>query len=319
MAFRVARHRLAAAAALAALAVLAVPALTALTAPTAVAPAFGQSAEESEYAACLKLLDHDAAAAFESALAWQDISGGAPARHCAALALVRLGQPAEAATRLEALAADMADARPWLRAGVLAQAGQAWLTADQPERAYAAFTVALEITPEAPEIYIDRARRWPRRAPSGKRSTTLARPSSWRPGGPMPTPSAPARTATSTIWNSPSTTPSARWRWRPMTRSRAWSAATSGACRATTPARAPIGSGCSRWRPAATPPTTRAPISNASTSRPTDPWYDPTAAPGTVPISPPRRLSIHKVVVWLVCRADPKFDGAGVGRVRPSR
>ena len=145
MAFRVARHSLKAAAALAVMAL------------TAVAPAFGQSADESEYAACLKLLDHDAEAAFESALAWQDAGGGAPARHCAALALVRLGQPAEAATRLEALAADMADARPWLRAGVLAQAGQAWLTADQPEHADAAFTVALAITPEAPELYIDRA------------------------------------------------------------------------------------------------------------------------------------------------------------------
>ncbi len=148
MASRAARHRLAAAAALA---------VAALTALMAVAPAFGQSADESEYAACLKLLDHDAEAAFESALAWQDIGGGAPAQHCAALALVRLGRPAEAAARLEALAADLADARPWLRAGVLAQAGQAWLTADQPERAHAAFTVALEITPEAPEIYIDRA------------------------------------------------------------------------------------------------------------------------------------------------------------------
>ena len=148
MASRAARHRLAAAAALA---------VTALTALTAVAPAFGQSAEESEYAACLKLLDHDAEAAFESALAWQDVGGGAPARHCAALALVRLGQPAEAATRLEVLASDMADARPWLRAGVLAQAGQAWLTANQPERASAACSVALEITPEAPELYIDRA------------------------------------------------------------------------------------------------------------------------------------------------------------------
>lgn len=144
MASRGARHRLAAAA-------LAVAVLT------AVAPAFGQSADESEYAACLKLLDHDAEAAFESALAWRDVGGGAPARHCAALALVRLGRPAEAATRLEALAADMADARPWLRAGVLAQAGQAWLTADQPERANAAFTAALEITPDAPELYIDRA------------------------------------------------------------------------------------------------------------------------------------------------------------------
>ena len=120
-------------------------------------PAFGQSSDESEYAACLKLLDHDAEAAFESALAWQDAGGGAPARHCGALALVRLGQPAEAAERLEALAIDMAEARPWLRAGVLAQAGQAWLTADQPERANAAFTVALEITPEAVELYVDRA------------------------------------------------------------------------------------------------------------------------------------------------------------------
>ncbi len=147
MAFRVARQRLAAAAL----------AVTAVASPTVMAPAFGQSADESEYAACLKLLDHDAEAAFASALAWQDVGGGAPARHCAALALVRLGQPAEAATRLEALAADMAAQRPWLRAGVLAQAGQAWLTADEPERAHAAFTAALEITPEAPEIYVDRA------------------------------------------------------------------------------------------------------------------------------------------------------------------
>ena len=30
-------------------------------------PAFGQSADESEYVACLKLLDHDVEAAFESA------------------------------------------------------------------------------------------------------------------------------------------------------------------------------------------------------------------------------------------------------------
>ena len=132
-------------------------AAAALLAMSAATPAVGQVDDESEYAACLRLLDHDAKAAFESALAWQDAGGGAAARHCGALALVRLGQPGEAAARLETLAADMADARPWLRAGVLAQAGQAWLTADEPERAHAAFTVALEITPDAPEIYIDRA------------------------------------------------------------------------------------------------------------------------------------------------------------------
>src|SRR5436305_6165310 len=42
--------------------------------------------------------------AFEMALAWRDHGGGLPAEQCAALALLSLDQPGEAASRLDALA-----------------------------------------------------------------------------------------------------------------------------------------------------------------------------------------------------------------------
>lgn len=113
-------------------------------------------ADGPEFQQCLALLRTDAAAARGSAEAWERAGGGEGARHCAALALIALGEPARAAERLEALAA-RSRAGGAARAAVFAQAAQAWQMAGDAARAYGAATQALVLTPDDPELLVDRA------------------------------------------------------------------------------------------------------------------------------------------------------------------
>jgi tetratricopeptide (TPR) repeat protein len=112
---------------------------------------------DADYAACTRQIDKDAGTALDTANGWAQRGGGFPARHCAALALIKLGQYPAAATALEQLAADMAHGQADLSVEALAQAGQAWLLARQPERAYAAQTAALKLKPRDVDLLIDRA------------------------------------------------------------------------------------------------------------------------------------------------------------------
>src|SRR5690348_336847 len=110
------------------------PILLALLAGAAAmaAPAIAQAApsEVQRHKACIAKIDTDAKGAYEDALQWMTTSGDRPAaRHCAALALIELGQAAEGAIRLEDLA-NAGDAGSVDERGVyLAQAGNAWLIA----------------------------------------------------------------------------------------------------------------------------------------------------------------------------------------------
>lgn len=114
--------------------------------------------DEQQYKACLQLIGRNPEDAFEAALIWRDRGGGFPARHCAALALVELKQYPEAADRLEKIAEDMAPRKHRLMSEVLAQAGNAWLLAGLPERAYGVFTSALKVDPENVDLLVDRSR-----------------------------------------------------------------------------------------------------------------------------------------------------------------
>ncbi len=109
------------------------------------------------YTACMQLARKAPAQAFEEALAWQDDDGGRAARHCAAVALIGLGQPAEAARRLEDLAGAFPPAEAAPASEILAQAGRAWLAADEPGRALTAQSAALELAPRNVELLVDRA------------------------------------------------------------------------------------------------------------------------------------------------------------------
>lgn len=113
-------------------------------------------AQGPEYEACLELTRRDPQEAEQRAEAWAAAGGGEGARHCLGLALLALGEVARAAERLEALAARSEAPGP-ARAGVFAQAGEAWMLARQPGRAYAAATMGLVLAPEDVELLTDRA------------------------------------------------------------------------------------------------------------------------------------------------------------------
>ncbi|HXP95871.1 MAG TPA: hypothetical protein VN809_04110 [Telmatospirillum sp.] len=124
-------------------------------------PSAGANAGEgidnaAQYKHCIALARQKPEEGWEEALAWTSLGGGEAARHCGAVALIGLRQFEEGASRLEDLAASShADVK--LRAGMLAQAGQAWLLAKNPERANAAQTAALKLVPDAPDLLVDRS------------------------------------------------------------------------------------------------------------------------------------------------------------------
>lgn len=110
-----------------------------------------------QYADCLAQVEKDAAGAFETANSWAERGGGYPARHCAALSLLKQQRYAEAAARLEHLASDMTQGEGDLTADALAQAGQAWLLAGDNQRAFTDQSAALKLSPKDVDLLIDRA------------------------------------------------------------------------------------------------------------------------------------------------------------------
>ena len=135
------------------------------------APALRGSASE-RYRQCTAIATEDPGNAEILAVEWQDEKGGLPAGHCLALALSGQGRFVEAATILDEIAAQMrlggyfffskerADRE--LLAEIFGQAGNAWILADEPVKAYESLTEALGIVPAwsktIVEHRIDRAR-----------------------------------------------------------------------------------------------------------------------------------------------------------------
>jgi tetratricopeptide (TPR) repeat protein len=117
----------------------------------------GPDERDREYSDCMREINRDAAAAFDAANSWAERGGGNAARHCAALALLKMGQYERAASALEQLATDMTHGEGDLSADALAQAAQAWMMARKPERAYADQTAALKLRPRDVDLLIDRA------------------------------------------------------------------------------------------------------------------------------------------------------------------
>jgi tetratricopeptide (TPR) repeat protein len=117
-----------------------------------------ETAQERQYRACMQQTRLDPNVAFEEALRWQDLGGGTPAKHCAAVALSMLGHHAQAAERFEALASEMPDDAPAEAvADILAHAGLSWMQAGDLDRAYAVQSAALELQPDMATILVDRA------------------------------------------------------------------------------------------------------------------------------------------------------------------
>jgi tetratricopeptide (TPR) repeat protein len=134
------------------------PAGPVLPPPVAASPPLSAEADAETYDRCMQLAREKPREARALAQAWLARGGAHPADHCAAVALIGLGKYQEGATRLQALAQAMIMKAPAaLRADVLDQAGQAWLLAGDPVRAYAAEGQAVSLKPGDSDLLIDRA------------------------------------------------------------------------------------------------------------------------------------------------------------------
>lgn len=119
-------------------------------------PEMPRLADGADYDRCLSMLRDDPDEALRFAQAWDATGGGEGARHCIALALLGLGEPDRAAERLERLGA-ASRAGGLARAAVFGQASQAWMMAGDPNRAFAAVTIALTLAPQDVELLVDRS------------------------------------------------------------------------------------------------------------------------------------------------------------------
>lgn len=113
-------------------------------------------AEGEDYNRCLGMLGTDPAGAKAFADAWEATGGGEGATHCHALAEITLGDPDRGAEIMEKLA-NASHGQAAARASIYGQAGQAWLMAGEPGRAFGAATLALSLTPDDPGLLIDRS------------------------------------------------------------------------------------------------------------------------------------------------------------------
>lgn len=103
-------------------------------------------------------MDADAEAAFERAMAWAHETRVREAYVCAAVANVARGRIREGAQELENLSIAVMGGTQAERAGLLVQAGNAWLLAREPARALNALTKAARLVAPDPDLLIDRAR-----------------------------------------------------------------------------------------------------------------------------------------------------------------
>ena len=150
------------------------------------------------YTECMHLARSEPLKALPMAEKWKAEGGGLGARHCVAIAMFEGGKFVPAATQLEAIERDMGSDRPGVRAELLAQAGQAWMEANQAENAAAAQSRALDLKPTDADLWVDRGlsfaamRSWPRaisdfhralRIEPDKVEILILRAAAWRNAG----------------------------------------------------------------------------------------------------------------------------------------
>ena len=126
-----------------------------------VATAMGVVAAPSDaghYRRCLADSSTNPAGALADAEAWSKSGGGAPAEHCAALALVNLKRYGEAGSRLDKIAGGGGTLDVAFRVALFNQAGNAWLLAGDGARAVQSFSGALALSAGDADLFADLAR-----------------------------------------------------------------------------------------------------------------------------------------------------------------
>ena len=106
-----------------------------------------------DYDGCLALIAQDPYRAEREAGDWARFgNGGAPARHCYALALLEIGAPSKAIDELLGIAAEEAALTDSARAEILVQAGELLLDEGDDVTATVVAEQALRLTPRNPQV-----------------------------------------------------------------------------------------------------------------------------------------------------------------------
>ena len=113
---------------------------------------------DTKHKACLERIAIDSELAYEEALIWKSQGGGRRAKHCIAMALFALGQPDEAAFKLDKLAQASDGGTDIMRADFYFEATNFWLDAKNPKQAYQSATKGLDLIYDHQDLRIARAR-----------------------------------------------------------------------------------------------------------------------------------------------------------------
>ena len=114
-------------------------------------------AEQMRLNTCIQNVDENPMEAYEDSLAWLGNGNRPKARYCNAIALIAIDKLEEGAARLEALANAPDPISLEDRSRYMAQAGNAWLTANYPEAAIIALSEALKLQRGSADLFKDRA------------------------------------------------------------------------------------------------------------------------------------------------------------------
>jgi tetratricopeptide (TPR) repeat protein len=199
-----------------------------------------------EYGRCLDLLLVDPSGARGFARDWHMQGGGEGAAQCEALAQLSLGEADPAAEALERIAV-RSEAGIAARAAVFGQAAEAWRAAGKPQRAAAAASLALALTPQDADLLLERAMA---RLALGQEAAALA---DLDLAVVLDADRAPPRNAglSSCVQRKTASPPRCAWR-RAMLR-RFWNAAFCASCVVRLKPRGAIGKGCWNWPQIARP------------------------------------------------------------------
>jgi tetratricopeptide (TPR) repeat protein len=134
-----------------------ISAFAAMSAPAALAAGVGDSPATIH---CLETVTTNPTAAMAEAEALYQGANTIGSRHCLGDALVAQGEAARGARILDGLAHEVSsskDVTPEVQGAIWADAGRAWLEADEIDNALAAFETAIAKTPKDMELRVDRA------------------------------------------------------------------------------------------------------------------------------------------------------------------
>ena len=134
----------------------ALPAAAAIRGPSG--PGQRSPSDPAHYRRCLADSSANPTIALTDAENWAKSGGGVPAQHCAALALVTLKRYAEAAARLDKMAADPGVPDVSFRAALYDQAGNAWRLAGDGAHAVQSLSAALALSAGDADLFADLAR-----------------------------------------------------------------------------------------------------------------------------------------------------------------